>query len=212
MSLWSAFTDTLKGIANIPASLFGNVLSSTAKMGTERMFAGKPELAAAAGLAAEKATIKSLNKAGISTTQDTVKKVVDPVLIAAEKAEKYVFSPIVARPISTAFLLTDPTSKLYQEGEFGKGFQLSDVTDAYDRSEKVSLGVSSTKSFLAGALGFGGIQTAILENGGIDLDKVDLWNDKDVQANFKDNTLGKYVTGITDFVVKNVAISGAGSV
>jgi hypothetical protein len=210
MSLWSTFTDTLKGIAQLPGALVGNVLSSGAQMGTSQLYKGQPEVAAAAGLAAEKATVKSLNKAGISTTQDTVKKVIDPVLIAGEKAEKYVFSPLVARPISTAFLLTDPTSKLYQEGEFGKGFQLSDVTDAYNRSEKVSLGVSATKSLLAGALGFGTLESAILENGGIDLSKVDLWNDKDIKANFTDNTLGKYVTGITDFVVKNVAIAGAG--
>lgn len=212
MSLWSTFTDTLKGIASIPGTLLGSVAQSGAQMGTSQLYKNKPELAAAAGLAAEKATAKSLEKAGINTVDSTVKKVVDPVLIASEKAEKYVFSPIVARPISTAFLLTDPTSKLYQDGQFGKGFQLSDITDAYNRSEQVSLGVSATKSYLAGALGFGGIEAAILENGGIDLDKVDLWNDKDIQANFKDNVLGKYVTGITDFVVKNAAISGAGSV
>jgi hypothetical protein len=212
MSFWSTFTDTLKGITQLPGALLGNVASSGAKMGASQLFKGQPDLAAAAGLAAEKATVKSLNKAGVATTQDTVKKVIDPVLIAGEKAEKYVFSPLVARPISTAFLLTDPNSKLYKSDEYGKGFQFSDVTDAYNRSEAVSLGVSATKSYLAGALGFGGIQASILENGGIDLEKVDLWNDKDIKANFVDNTLGRYVTGITDFVVKNVALSGAGSV
>ena len=59
-----------------------------------------------------------------------------------------VISPYITRPVSTAALLTDPESPLYQPGEFEKGFQVRDLKTAYNRSEKVSLGQAFTKSDL----------------------------------------------------------------
>lgn len=227
MPLWEDFVNSIKGaakgIASIPGSLIGNIASSGAQMGAAQTFKGDPAAAAAAGIAAETGTQKALQKAGLSTIQDTNAKVVDPVLYASQKAEQYVFSPIIARPISTAFLLTDPTSALYNSDKYGKGFQFSDVLDAYERSgdeykivngEKVlvrkgvSLGVSILKSNLTP---LGDFQSLILKNGGIDVADVDLWDDEQVKKNFEENTLGKWITGTNDFLIKNVAINVAGA-
>jgi hypothetical protein len=211
MPLWEDFINSVKGaakgIASIPGALIGNVASSGAQLGAAQTFKGDPTAAAAAGIAAETGTQKALKKAGLSTVDTSVAKAVDPVLYAAQKAEQYVFSPIIARPISTAFLLTDPTSRLYKAGEYGKGFQFSDVIDAYERSEKVSLGVSLLKSNLTP---LGDFQSLILKNGGIDVADVDLWDDAQIQKNFQENTLGKWITGTNDFLIKNIAINVAG--
>lgn len=205
-SVWDSFLGTIKGTVG---AVLGNVAKSGASMGAAQSFKGNPALAAQAALGAEQATSRSLEKAGITPVEKTVAKVADPVLWAGEKAEKYVFSPVIARPISTAFLLTDPNSALYNTDKMGQGFQLSDITDAYQRSEKVSLGVAMTKSAMNP---FAGITTPILMSGGIDLTKVDLWNDQDVKKNFQDNVTGRWVTGTSDFIFKNAALSFAGGV
>jgi hypothetical protein len=211
MPLWEDFINSLKGaakgIASIPGALVGNIASSGSQLGAAQTFKNDPVAAAAAGIAAETGTQKALKKAGLSTVDTSVTKAVDPVLYAAQKAEQYVFSPIIARPISTAFLLTDPSSRLYKAGEYGKGFQFSDVIDAYERSEKVSLGVSLLKSPLTP---LGTFQSLVLKSGGIDVADVDLWDDAQIKKNFEENTLGKWITGTNDFLIKNVAINVAG--
>ena len=205
-SVWNSFLDTIKGTVG---AVLGNVAQSGAALGATQSFKGRPDLAAQAAIGAEAATGRALEKAGITPVEKTVAKVADPVLWAGEKAEKYVFSPVIARPLSAGFLLTDPNSALYESDKYGQGFQLSDITDAYKRSEKVSLGVAMTKSAVNP---FAGITTPILASGGIDLSKVDLWNDQDVKKNFQDNVTGRWVTGTSDFIFKNAAISLAGGV
>lgn len=132
----------------------------------------------------------------------------DPMLQVAAKLEEKVFSPYIKRPISTAALLTDPESPLYDDGAYGKGLQASDIQAAYERSKNVSLGVALTKSYL-NLLHVTGISDAILEDGGVDIERVDLWNDEDIQKNFTDNTTGRWMTGFTDALIGNVAIVGA---
>ena len=211
MPLWEDFINSVKGaakgLAQLPGSILGSVAQSGAQLGAAQTFKSDPRAAAAAGIAAEAGTQKALQKAGIATVDTTVAKAVDPVLFASQKAEQYVFSPIIARPISTAFLLSDPSSALYQSDKYNKGFQFSDVIDAYNRSEKVSLGVSILKSPLTP---LGGFQSLILKSGGIDVEDVDLFDDVQVKKNFEDNTLGKWITGTNDFLIKNVAINVAG--
>jgi len=224
-SVWDSFLSTIKGtVTGIVGGVTGSVAKSGAAMGAAQTFKGRPDLAAQAAIGAEAAVGRSLEKAGITPTERTVAKVADPVLYVGEKAEKYVFSPVIARPISTAFLLTDPNSALYNSDKMGQGFQLSDITDAYKRSgdeykivngkkvlvrEGVSLGVAMTKSAINP---FAAITTPILASGGIDLSKVDLWNDQDVRKNFKDNVTGRWVTGTSDFIFKNAAIALTGNV
>jgi len=165
-----------------------------------------PEEVASAGLGIEQSKIGEYSKKKQEELAAGTVKAVDPILYAAQKAEEYVFSPLIARPISTAFLLSDPSSALYKSDEYGKGFQLSDITDAYDRSQDVSLGVSLLKSPLTP---LGGFQSLILKSGGIDVKDVDLFDDLQVKKNFEDNTLGRWITGTNDFIIKNVAIEGA---
>ncbi len=135
---------------------------------------------------------------------------VDPLLQVSAKLEEKVLSPYVKRPISTAALLTDPESPLFEDDAYGKGLQLSDIQTAYNRSKDVSLGVALTKSYL-NPFHITGISDVILEDGGIDIDRVNLWNDDDVQKNFVDNTTGRWLTGFTDFLVGNAAVVGAAS-
>lgn len=227
MSLWSGFVSTLKGagkgVAEFAGGLVSPILGAGAAFGAGQVARTKPEVAAAAGLASQQAIDNSLKKAGLGNPQKSMAKVVDPVLEIANKAEQYVFSPIIARPISTAYLLTDPNSPLYNTEKYREGFQISDVLDAYERtgdkykivngekvlvSRGVSLGVSMLKSKINP---FASLQSGILELGGIDVDNIDLWNDADVKKNFQDNVFGKYVTGINDFIFKNSAINAAGS-
>lgn len=212
MSLWSSFTGTLKnvgkGAVEFAGGLVSPILGAGASFGAASVARSKPEVAAAAGLASQQAINKSLEDAGLGNTQKSMAKVVDPVLELANKAEQYVFSPLIARPISTAYLLTDPESPLYKSDEYRQGFQLSDVIDAYKRSERVSLGVSMLKSKINPLAEF---DSAILKLGGIDVDNVDLWNDEDIKKNFEDNILGRFITGKNDFFIKNLAIQGAGT-
>jgi hypothetical protein len=129
----------------------------------------------------------------------------DPMLAAGIVAEQKVFSPLIKRPIATAGLLADTTSPLYEDGKFGEGLQPSDIVAAYKRSEKVSLGQSLSKSLINPVLHVTGLSDTVKAQG-LDLDKVDLWDDKSIQENFVDNPLGRYMSGLTDAVVGNVAI------
>ncbi len=130
----------------------------------------------------------------------------DLVLKAGVALHDNVIAPYITRPISTVGLITDMDSPLYQSDEFEKGFQLSDLKRAYNRSEKVSLFQALTKSDLTPIKG---ISKAVLATGGIDLEEVDLWDDTSIQENFVDNVVGRYFTGTGDFIVSNVAIGGA---
>ena len=208
MSLWNDFLDTTKslgkGLGAFTGSLLSPVLQAGASIGAATYSKSRPEIAAAANLATEAGIKQSMKNAGILSQDQSIMKPVDPIMNVAQKAEEFVFSPIVARPISTAFLLADPNSPLYETEKFRKGFQPQDIVDAYNRTEKVSLGVSLTKAQMIPVLP--SLQAGILGLGGIDLNEVDLWNDQDVKENFQDNVVGKWVTGINDTIIKNVAI------
>lgn len=212
-SFWGEFLDSIKttgkGLLGInPATVAAQAGASLA--GTTFK---DPQMAAQAGILAQQGVQKKLEESGIASQDTAPMKAFDPVLFLGEKAEKYVFSPYIARPISTVNLLTDPNSTLYQDGKYGRGFQLSDIKDAYNRSAQVSLGQSMLKSPIS-LLGFA--ESQILEANGVDVSGIDLWDNNDIKKNFQDNVLGKYITGFNDFVIKNVAInaafSGAGAI
>ena len=209
MSFWDnvkltgkTLTDPLLGLVS------GFLQSGVTGLGTSSVFKSNPQLAAQAGIAAEQGLQKSLQNAGVPTTTATLAKVADPVLYAAEKAEKYVFSPL-ARGVSTLNLVTDQYSPLYDGGKYGEGFQFSDVKDAWNRSEFVSLGQSASKSWLAAFNPIGIAEHLALTQAGIDLKEVDLWDDASIKKHFVDNPAGKWITGTTDFLGKNIAISRA---
>lgn len=218
MSFWSDFVDNVKGLGKTIGGVLGAPIAKAgAQIGAGSVTKGyDPTVQAIAGVAAEQGTKKALQKAGVEFADEGKTKAIDPILRVAAAAEQYVFSPYIKRPLSTGFLLTDPNSKLYKSDEKGKGFQFSDIADAYKRSEDVSLGVAFTKSWVAGLTPVGQFERWALQKGGVDLEDVDLWDDKDVEKNFVDNPVGRWISGTNDFVIGeaaiNVAFGGAGAV
>lgn len=216
MSLWSSFLDNIAkpvggAIGNVGEYLAGTF---TGNFGSPSQAISNIVLPAAVDIG----TSKQLNALGLEQeAQNIVKDNLkysaknqatsnDLVLKAGVKLHDEVISPYITRPIATGALLTDFNSPLYSKDEFEKGFQLSDITEAYNRSEEVSLGQALTKSDLSVVKPIADI---VFDKGGIDLDEVDLWNDDDIQKAFVDNTVGKYFTGTIDFTVSNIAIGGA---
>lgn len=239
MSFWSDFLEKTKNVvkgvgeavSSLPKGLIGDIVQSGTQIGVAQATKADPVAAAIAGVDAVRQTQKSLERAGITMDDKGSMKMIDPVLKVAAKADQYVFSPFIKRPLGAGFLLTDPNSPLYNRESFGEGFQLSDVREAYRRTGNVfetvdgkdylvqpgvSLGVAFTKSWIAGLTPIGQLERyALTDLGGIDLDEVDLWNDKDVKKNFVDNPVGKWISGANDFFIGegaiNVAFGGAGA-
>ena len=216
MSLWSSFLDN---IAKPVGGAIGNVGEYLA--GTFTGNFGSPSQAisnivTSAGV--EIGTSKQLTALGLEQeAQNIVKENLkysvknqatssDLVLKAGVKLHDEVISPYITRPLATGALLSDFDSPLYSKDKFEKGFQLSDITEAYKRSEEVSLGQALTKSDLSVVKPIADI---VFDKGSIDLDEIDLWNDDDIQRAFVDNTVGRYFTGTIDFTVSNIAIGGA---
>ena len=215
MSLWNDFLDNIakpvgqglaKGVSDWAGWFTGNISSPAQAISNVVIPAGVD-----IGMS-KQLSIAGLEKSAQEAIKDNLKYSAksqaasnDIVLKAGVMLHDEVISPYVTRPISTAALLTDSDSPLYTPGEFEKGFQLSDLKRAYNRSEKVSLGQALTKSDLTPIKD---VANVIFGLGQIDLDNIDLWDDNDVQAAFVDNTVGKYFTGTTDFIASNVAIAG----
>jgi hypothetical protein len=142
----------------------GGVLAAGAKIGVARQAAQVSQ-----GLSkSQEASLNSFLKDGMAdyAAQTAAEAVIpfDPLLQVAIKLEENVFSPLVKRPISTAALLTDPESPLFEDDAYGKGIQLNDIQTAYNRSKDVSLGVALTKSYL-NPFHITGISDVILEDG-----------------------------------------------
>jgi len=145
---------------------------------------------------------------GGSAAKAATKFSADLLLKGAVQFNDKIYSPLISRPISTLGLITDITSPLYKKGEFEEGFQFSDIRAAYNRSEKVSAMQALTKSNLIPFIN--PVSAAVLSAGKIDIDTVDLWNDESIKKNFVDNAVGRWYTGIGDFLVGNKGIGLAG--
>jgi hypothetical protein len=152
---------------------------------------------------------KLSNVPGFGVTKKITKGVGDKLLQGAVKLNQEVLSPYIFRPISTAALLTDFQSPLYKKGEYEEGFQFDDIKAAYNRSAKVSAMQALTMSDLTP---ISGISAVVLPMGGIDVNKIDLWNDESIKQNYVDNAVGRWFTGIGDFIVGNAALGGVGKI
>lgn len=146
----------------------------------------------------------------VDKAQAATKTTADLLLKGAVMLNDKVISPYITRPVSTVGLLTDPNSPLYKKGQFEEGFQFKDIISAYDRSKKVSLFQAMTKSTLVPALN--PISDAILSTNGINLDEVNLWDDESIKKNFTDNAVGRWYTGVGDFISGTAVTLGAGKV
>jgi hypothetical protein len=216
MSLWSSFLDNIAKPVGGAVGNLGEYLAGTftGNFGSPSQAISNIILPAGIDIGTSKQlTTLGLEQEAQNIVKENLKYSVknqatsnDLVLQAGVKLHDEVISPYITRPIAAAALLTDTNSPLYSKDEFEKGFQLSDITEAYNRSEEVSLGQALTKSDLNPVKE---ITDLIFDKGGIDLDEIDLWNDDDIQRAFVDNTVGKYFTGTIDFTVSNVAIAGA---
>jgi hypothetical protein len=216
MSLWNSFLDniakpvgkafvsgieytagTFAGLIGSPsAAISQTVLPAAVNIGTSKMLSEKGlSEAAQAGIKAN--LIYEVNEAAVSN---------DLMLKAAIAVEEKVLSPLLTRPISTVGLLSDVNSPLYSPGKYEKGFQLNDISRAYKRSEEVSAFVALTQSDLLP--GIKSVSNLVFKAGGIEVDKIDLWDDQNLEKNFSENLVGKYFTGTGDFIVSNAAIAG----
>jgi hypothetical protein len=79
-----------------------------------------------------------LKRLALKSVTQVPLKVLDPVLkVAAKLLTNMFFTPLIKRPLATGFLVTDPDSPLYKKPEFQKGFQLSDIAEAWERTGNV---------------------------------------------------------------------------
>jgi hypothetical protein len=193
MASWDGF---LKGISAIPTAI--------------KRAAGGGEFLSEEEREKEKVLYGTVQEA-LSKIPTPAKKLAgatgDLLLRVAAPINEKIISPYF-RGISTVALLNDPESPLYKKGEYEEGFQFKDIETAWNRSQKVSQFQALTKSGLVP--GLTPLSKMVLSTNNIDLDEVDLWNDESIEKNFVDNAVGRWFTGIGDFVVGTAALGGAG--
>lgn len=211
MSLWSDFIDTIsvraKEAYNTGIQSVGDIIGGFGGAAAGKVVPPQAQSQAENLIRNEVQTALVENKQfDINIEQ----KSNDLILKAAVALNDKVISPFITRPVSTLGLVTDVNSPLYQKGEYESGFQVSDIVDAYNRSAKVSPMQALTKSDLIPVVG--SLSNFVLEKGDIDLESVNLWDDKSIEKNFSENVVGKWYTGIGDFIVGNAALGGAGKV
>jgi hypothetical protein len=220
MSVWSSFLDSI-------AKPFGKAVGEGGKNVLDfvgQAFPGVPAPANALNqivlpAAVQLGTSQILNKTNLeSSAQAGIKQNLeynlrtsaasnDLTLKIAHDVVEPIISEGITRPGSTLMLLTDSTSPLYQPGKYEKGFQLNDIKAAYNRSEKVSVFAAMTKSDLMSA----SIPQATVDYfSDINFKDVNLWDDENLKKNYSDNAVGRYYTGVGDFIVGNVLIAAAG--
>ena len=205
MPTWSDFTSAMSTAKAVGTSITGGGKTLTED---ERIKEQALHNTVKDALANADKAISKIPGAGIA--KNAAAKTGDLLLRGAVALNDKILSPYIFRPLSTAALLADSSSPLYKKGEYEDGFQFNDIKAAYNRSAKVSTMQALTKSDLIPFIK--PLSASILANGKIDLDNVDLWNDKSIQKNYVDNTVGRWFTGIGDFVIGNAALGGVGKV
>lgn len=129
----------------------------------------------------------------------------DPLLKAAMLAVEKAFRPF-GRVLATPALLSDFDSPLFEDGQYGEGFQLNDIKTAYNRSKEVSPFQAIAKSSFTP---IGALSEIVLKAGKIDLKEVNLWDDESIKTDFSDNVVGRWYTGFGDFFTFNYGLKGA---
>lgn len=202
MASWTDFMTSISGLGAFGKRITGGGAGlSQAELEKEKLLTD-----AVKGRLAEVDSVLESNPVTKAAKAKT-KQVGDILLASAVKLNNEVISPFITRPAATLGLLADTQSPLYKKDKYEQGFQFSDIKAAYARSEKVSTFQALTKSNL---VPLDKLSDVVLSQGGIDINKVDLWNDESIQKNYVDNTVGRWFTGIGDFVVGNKVFGLAG--
>lgn len=203
MSRWDSFMSSISTAGSVVKKITGGgaYLNEDEKKREEAFTANVQKQISSLN---EKLDMNPAGRLGKEVTKVTA----DLLLKAATEFNDKVYSPVISRPISTAALLADTQSPLYKKGQYEEGFQFSDIKKAYARSAKVSAQRALTKSDLIPLIG--SVSSVVLSTGEIDTDKVDLWDDENIKQNFSDNAVGRWFTGIGDFIVGTKGITAAG--
>ena len=205
MPLWSDFTSAISTLGTVGKRLTGGGSYLSAEEQVKEQAFHETVKSALSKVDEEISAVP-----GINAAKKLAPKVGDLLLRGAIQLNTKVISPYITRPLSTVGLLTDTNSPLYKKGEYEEGFQFSDIKSAYARSAKVSTFQALTKSNLIPLVK--PLSAAVLSTGKINLDDVDLWDDKSIEKNYVDNAVGRWFTGIGDFVVGNAALGAVGKV
>ena len=192
-SLWDNILNDIKGVV---APFIGEVASGGAQIASQQIAGTQaPQtIQALQGQAQQALATSGVKPIGQGSSSD--------LLLAAAKPVGDIISSAVTRPISTIGLLKDKNIT-----DIG----LSDIKKAYDRSAKVSPFQALTQTSIFQDTPFGQLSDRLLKEGGVNLQKVNLWDDKDIKKNFVDNPIGKYFTGAGDFILSNAALGGVTS-
>lgn len=196
MSLWNSFTTALSGLPAFGKRVGGATLNDEELVKEQELYEK-----------VQSAIAKVDSTPGINKVSDAIKSSADFLLKAAVGINNNFLSPYITRPFSTLSLVTDIDSPLYKKGKYEEGFQFKDIQSAYNRSAKVATYQALTKSELTPVKY---LSSVVLPLGGIDIDKVDLWNDESLKQNFVENAVGRWYTGIGDFVVGNKVFGAVG--
>ena len=210
MGLWSGFTNAISSVAGGAGAQLKTFTGGGQYLSDEEKVKQESLQNTVKGALANVGKIVDATPAGdvIDAAKKPAKWAGDLLLQGAVALNTKVLSPYVFRPLSTAALLTDTTSPLYKKGEYEEGFQFSDIKSAYNRSAKVSTMQALTKSDLIPLVK--PISAMVLSTGDIDIDDVNLWDDASIEKNYVDNAVGRWFTGIGDFVVGNAALGAIG--
>ena len=202
MSWWDSFTSSISSAKSTAGAVAKNLTGGGSYLNEDEQ---KREEAFTANL---RNALNDINQKLESNAPGRVAKAItkttaDILLKGAVQFNDKIYSPLM-RTVSTAALLTDSKSPLYQKGQFEEGFQFSDIKAAYNRSEKVSAMQALTKSDLVPLIN--PLSKLVLSSGKINLDTVNLWSDESIKQNFVDNAVGRWYTGIGDFALGNKGI------
>jgi hypothetical protein len=209
MSWWNSFTSSISGAKSTTGAVLKNItgggsyLNQDEQKREEDFTTNVRNALDSVNKELESAAPGRLAKAASKVTADLLLKYV------AKPFNDKIYSPGM-RVVSTAALLTDSQSPLYKKGQFEEGFQFSDITAAYNRSEKVSAFQALTKSDLLPIIN--PLSQVVLGTGKIDLNTVNLWSDESIKQNFVDNAVGRFYTGLGDFALGNKAIGVFGKI
>ena len=203
MSLWDFFLNGVKGVGRDIEGAFGSTVTPAVTNFQSAVAGGALNPPA---LQPSPQNLQTEAQAATAALPTQLQGNSSDLLLRAATPVAAALRP-VTRAVTAAELLDDPTSQLYSAGQ---GLNFNDFKKAYDQSAKVSpfQALTKTTAFQDSPLGYLTDKT-LAATGHIDVQNVNLWNQQDIKKNYVDNPVGKWFTGIGDFVEGNIVTGGA---